>query len=64
MDFLLIFAWVTANGSIPFKVFASFKPPTGRELRHVMCVLEKAGFKPRTLGTGAECATNWASAPV
>ena len=34
------------------------------ENRHVMCYVEKAGFKPRTLGTGAERATNCASAPV
>ncbi len=46
------------------KVFASFKPPTGTENRHVMCVVEKAGFEPRTLGTGAERATNCATAPV
>jgi hypothetical protein len=29
-----------------------------------MCVVEKAGFEPRTLGTGAERATNCATAPV
>jgi hypothetical protein len=29
-----------------------------------MCVVEKAGFKPRTLGTGAERATNCATALV
>ena len=29
-----------------------------------MCVVEKAGFEPRTLGTGAERATNRATAPV
>jgi hypothetical protein len=34
------------------------------ENRHVMCVVEKAGFEPRTLGTGAERATNCATAPV
>ncbi len=34
------------------------------ENRHVMCVVEKAGFEPRTLGTGAERATNSATAPV
>ncbi len=42
------------------KVFPSFKPPTGREQAcHV-----KAGFEPRTLGTGAERATYCATAPV
>ncbi len=46
------------------KVFASFIPPTGRDIRHVMCLVEKAGFEPRTLGTGAERATNCATAPV
>ncbi len=34
------------------------------ENRHVMCVVEKAEFEPRTLGTGAERATNCATAPV
>ncbi len=34
------------------------------ENRHVMCIVEKAGFEPRTLGTGAERATNCATAPV
>ncbi len=34
------------------------------EKRHVMCVVEKAGFEPRTLGTGAERATNCATALV
>jgi hypothetical protein len=34
------------------------------ENRHVMCVVEKAGFEPRTLGTGAERATNCATSPV
>ncbi len=37
------------------------------ENRHVMCVAEKAGFEPRTLGTGAKPpkrATNCATAPV
>ncbi len=29
-----------------------------------MCVVEKAGFESRTLGTGAERATNCATAPV
>ncbi len=34
------------------------------ENRHVMCVVEKAWFKPRTLGTGAERATKCATAQV
>ncbi len=34
------------------------------ENRHVMCVVEKAGFEPITLGTGVERATNCATAPV
>ncbi len=34
-----------------------------QENRHVMCVVEKAGFEPRTLGTGVERATNCATAP-
>ncbi len=34
------------------------------ENRHVMCVVEKAGFEPKTLGIGAERATNCATAPV
>ncbi len=49
--------------SLVQKVFASFKLPTGRE-QHVMCVVEKAWFEPRTLGTGAERASNCATAPV
>ena len=31
---------------------------------HVMCVVEKAGFEPRTLGTEAERALNCATRPV
>ncbi len=34
------------------------------ENRHVMCVMEKAWFEPRTLGTGADRATNCATALV
>ncbi len=34
------------------------------ENRHVMCVVKKARFEPRTFGTRAERATNCATAPV
>jgi hypothetical protein len=34
------------------------------ENRHVMCVVEKARFEPRTLGTGAERASSCATALV
>jgi hypothetical protein len=37
---------------------------TGREQRHVLCFVEKAGLEPRTLGTEAERAANCATRPL
>ncbi len=51
----------------PKKIKKKFLLHSNRQLaenRHVMCVVEKAGFEPRTLGTGAERDTNCATAPV
>ncbi len=44
-----------------------FLPHSNRQLaenRHVMCVVEKARFEPRTLGTRTERAINCATTPV
>ncbi len=37
---------------------------TGRQRWHVLCIVEKARFEPRTLGTRAECAANCATRAV
>ncbi len=47
--------WTTAANKKKFLLHSNRQLA---EIRHVMCVVEKAGFEPRTLGTGVERATN------